>query len=43
MQVLDAEAPTVVEYVPTPQAVQMLAPLAPVVAEYLPVGRLVQT
>ena len=39
MQVLDAEAPTVVEYVPTPQAVQTLASLAPVVAEYLPAAQ----
>ena len=42
MQVLDAEAPTVVEYVPTPQAVQTLASLAPVVAEYLPAPQVMQ-
>ena len=42
MQVLDAEAPTVVEYVPTPQAVQTLASLAPVVAEYLPAPQVIQ-
>jgi hypothetical protein len=42
LQVLLAEAPTVVEYVWTPQFKQVLAVVAPVVVEYLPASQLVQ-
>jgi hypothetical protein len=42
LQVLLAEAPTVVEYLLTPQFKQVLAVVAPVVVEYLPASQLVQ-
>jgi hypothetical protein len=42
LQVLLAEAPTVVEYVLTPQFKQVLAVVAPVVVEYLPAPQFTQ-